>query len=316
MRTRRQAARAKPPEPSAVLLSSDDEATPKPEVKPAKRTPARRQKREKSSVGRTTKTSKTDEDEKKEEEKEQPLPEVEKPLPPQSQESQEVEKPLPPKSQEVVRPPKSQESREVETKQPKPRQSMGTSTAATTGLFTRTYDLRSVNRHQATSRLVALSSDDDNDETSVAGGTPTQKSSVEARMSLNESKFRKRLTKMQSARPTDPTHSSPSVTRRLPFTSAADTGSKEPEEDKEEQQGSTSGSATTEERSSPPHEAIVPSEPSTSEEMQEGEDETHERVPAWMQIARAEVGFAVFVTLLGIVGYFCYSTDHCSHFYH
>lgn len=305
MRTRRQAARAKP-EPPAVLFSSDDETTPKPEAKRAKRTPARRQKKETSPVGRTKKTSKTSEEEKKkqEEEKEQSLQEVKEPLPPKSQEEGKeepllaVDKPLPATSQE---------SRDEKTKQPKPRQSLGTTSSATAGLFTRTYDLRSVHRHQATSRLVGLSSDED--ETSVAGGTPTQKSAVDTRMSLSESKFRKRLVKMQTGQPTVPTQSSPSVTRRLQFTSAADTGSKEPAEAQDEQQqGGTSDSATTEERLSFAQEATVSSEP---QEVRAEE----ERVPAWMQIARAEVGFAVFVTLLGIVGYFCYSTDHCSQFY-
>ena len=268
-------------ESSTVLLSSDDEDTPKSKAKTTKRASVRQRKKEKSkSPVRRTKQAPTDKEEKKqqEEEKEQPLPQVEKPLPA-----------------------KLQEGPKEETK---PRQPTETSTSVTAGLSARTYDLRSAHRRQATSRLAGLEISSDEDETSIAGSTPTQRSTVQSRMTLSESKFRSRLSKIQSGQTTVPLDSSPSVTRRLQFTS---TISKEPEEEievKEEEQVSTSG---TVEQSSHAGEAIVPS--GSSEELEE-------RVPAWMQIARAEVGFAVLVTLFGIVGYFCYYTDHCSHFYH
>ena len=183
------------------------------------------------------------------------------------------------------------------------------------GLTTKTYELRSLSRRPAASKLMQLSSDE---ETAIAGSRDTTKSPVKPRMSLRENKFRKQLTdirqhtgspktlpKLQpvSMHVTTCTH----VKTRLQF---------EPTDINVKPQRKalpkfTAKPTTSQEAIVHPPIQVPQQEPCKLATTSEEEEEERRRVPNWLQIGCAEVGFAVFVTLVASLGYFCWASEYC-----
>ena len=185
---------------------------------------------------------------------------------------------------------------------------------STTDPFTKPYELRPTTRRMEQATKVLSFSDDESSP--VAGSRVTKRSSISTRMTLSESKFRKRLTDIQKGsilpHPTSTpfTRSTPvataTVKTRLQFSSDRETRSmvqkKRP-------------AATAAMISKPPPVEEVTIAEDTSEEVadhtphpppteQLPNPEEKEKEVAWPQIGWAEYAFAAFITAVAALGYY------------
>lgn len=189
---------------------------------------------------------------------------------------------------------------------------------SSTQLFTKTYELRPTSRRieQAT-KLLSFS---DDEASPIAGSRVTKKSSVSTRMTLSESKFRKRLTDIQKGSILPNTTSTPftqpspvattSVKTRLQFSSSRETRSKVAQQKKHPTDTPTMIPKP------PPVEEVTIAEES-SEEIDEDKHtpdppppeklpsrEEKEKEKVWPQLGWAEIAFATFITAVAAIGYY------------
>ena len=188
---------------------------------------------------------------------------------------------------------------------------------SSTHLFTKTYELRPTSRRieQAT-KLLSFS---DDEASPIAGSRVTKKSSVSTRMTLSESKFRKRLTDIQKGsilpNPTSTPFTRPSpvattsVKTRLQFSSSRETRSKVAQKKR------PTGTPTMIPKPPPVEEVTVAEESSeeTDEDKHTPDPPPPEKLPSreekekekvWPQLGWAEIAFATFITAVAAIGYY------------
>ena len=210
---------------------------------------------------------------------------------------------------------KSPRKKQVQKKSPgrPPRAAKTTTTPLPTGLFGKEYEFR-----PRENKLLALSSED---EPSPAVTRKAKGTTANTRMSLSESKFRRRIAdvnkgvstakKATSTPQPKSTSRSPQVKTKLKFDSS-----------QQRRSGRKGGPMLTieqvtddnkgEEKNPKENLSVVAEadeEPAKEEPQTPVPDENY---PGWPAVGWKEFALAAFVTGLAAVGYVCYTTDYCS----